>query len=228
MLEKRDDCIVCGNKLSKKRFVYCSDTCHKTRSGEIAHAKRHDRRKKIDDKSCTVCFKIYRPIRSIQECCSVECRNVKKDLYLANRRKKTKQVNCNVCNALFKQRNHLHFNCSSECRRINFAEKERNTLRIRPNRQVEPVSKHEFTHFQLKEYSFDKIVLRQEVEEATVKYLKKNKITRLPDSPAAKVPAVGMTSLSIFGDERVFYEEASFGHLDANLLEMDTNEVDAL
>ena len=217
MLKINDDCLVCGNKLKGKRSVYCSESCYKTRSGELAHAKRHSRRKKIADKNCSICFKIYKPIRSVQECCSVKCRNIKKDLYLANRRKKTKQVNCNVCNALFKQRNHLHFNCSSKCRKINFAEKERNTIRIRPNKQTGPVSKHEFTHFQLKDYSFDKIVLRQELEEATVKYLKKNKITILPDSPATKVPAVGMSSLSIFGDEREFYEEASFGHFDANL-----------
>ena len=228
MFERRKDCIVCGNELKGKRFIYCSDTCHKTRSGEIAHAKIHDRRKKINDKPCEVCFKIYKPIRSVQKCCSVECREVKRDLYLISRRKKIKQIKCKICNKLFKQRNHLHFNCSSDCRKIDFAEKERNTIRIKPTEQIEPVSKHEFTHFQLKNYAFDKILLRQELEEATIKYLKKNKITVLPDSPAAKVPAVGMTSLSIFGDEREFYEEASMGHLDANLLEMDTNEVDAL
>jgi predicted nucleic acid-binding protein len=76
--------------------------------------------------------------------------------------------------------------------------------------------------FQLTIYSPDKILLRQELEEATAKYLKKNKITKLPDSPAVKVPSVGMTSLKIFGDEREFYEEAALGHLDMNLLEMDT------
>ena len=65
------------------------------------------------------------------------------------------------------------------------------------------------------------MALRQELEEATINYLKKNKITVLPDSPAAKVPAVGMTSLSIFGDEREFYKEAALGHVDADLLEID-------
>jgi endogenous inhibitor of DNA gyrase (YacG/DUF329 family) len=221
MLEKRKNCIVCSNKLAGKRFIYCSDTCYKTRLSEIAHAKIHDRRKKIENNSCEICFKIYKPIRFVQKCCSVKCRKIKRDLYLANRRKKIKQVQCTICNKLFKQRNHLHFNCSAECRKIDFKQKERNTIRIRPNRQTGPVSKHEFTHFQLKNYSFDKMLLRQELEEATINYLKKNKITILPDSPASKIPSVGLTSLSIFGDEREFYKEAALGHVDADLLEID-------
>ena len=219
---KRKNCIACGNKLIGRKLAYCSNTCYRTRLSEIAHAKIHERRKKIEYKPCEVCFKIYKPIRSVQKCCSVECREVKRDLYLASRRKKIKQINCNVCNKVFKPRNYLHLNCSPDCRKIDYRQKERNTTRIRPDRQTEPVSKHEFTHFQLKNYSSDKILLRQELKEATVKYLKTNKITKLPDSPAAKVPSVGITSLRIFGDEREFYEEAALGHLDMNLLEMDT------
>ena len=222
MPEGRKDCIVCGNNLAAKRFTYCSDTCYRTRLSEIAHAKIHERRKKIENNSCEICSKIYKPIRSVQTCCSVECRKVKKDLYLASKRKKIKQIKCNICNKIFKPRNHLHLNCSFECKRISYKQKERNTIRIRPNRRAKPVSKHEFTHFQLRNYSFDKVLLRQELEEATVKYLKKNKITKLPDSPSAKIPSVGMTSLKIFGDEREFYEEAALGHLDTDLLEMDT------
>jgi hypothetical protein len=65
------------------------------------------------------------------------------------------------------------------------------------------------------------MLLRQELEEATINYLKKNKITILPDSPASKIPSVGLTSLSIFGDEREFYKEAALGHVDADLLEID-------
>jgi len=222
MPERRKDCIMCSKKLTGKRFVYCSDTCYKTRLSEIAHAKIYARRKKINDNTCEVCSAIYKPIRFVQKCCSVKCRQIKRNLYLANRRKQIKQIQCKICNKLFKQRNHLHFNCSAECRKIDFKQKERNTIRIRPNKQTEPVSKHEFTHFQLKNYSFDKMLLRQELEEATVKYLQKNKITVLPDSPASKIPSVGMTSLSIFGDEREFYKEAALGHVDADLLEVDT------
>ena len=222
MSEKRKNCIACGNKLTGRRLTYCSNTCYRIRLSEIAHAKIHKRRQKIKDNICEICSKIYKPIRSVQTCCSVECRKVKKDLYLASKRKKIKQINCNICNTIFKPRNYLHLNCSAECRKIDFKQKERDTIRIRPNRRVKPVSKHEFTGFQLKNYSFNKIALRQELKEATVKYLKKNKITKLPDSPAAKIPSVGITSLRIFGDEREFYKEASLGHLDTDLSEMDT------
>ncbi len=228
MSKRRETCLVCEKKLTGKRFIYCSETCHSIRSGEIAHDKISLRRKRQADKCCEVCFKIYKPIRHTQRNCSQECRNTAREAFIFSKRKKINKVECQICKRIFKQKNPMHFNCSAKCRKIDFAQKERNTIRIRPNREVEPVSKHEFTHFQLKNYSFDKILLRKQLEEATIKYLKKNKITVLPDSPSAKVPAVGMTSLSIFGDEREFYEEASMGHLDANLLEMDTNEVDAL
>ena len=211
MPKRRKDCIVCGNELKGKRFIYCSDTCHTTRTSEIAHAKVRGRRKKIDDKSCEVCFKTYKPIRSVQKCCSDACREVKRNLYLLSKRKEIKQIECKICNTLFRQRNHLHFNCSDACRQIDFKGKERNTIRIRPTQikenNIQIISA--FTHFQLTNYSFDKALLRQELKEATATYLKKNKITRLPDSPSAKVPAVGMTSLRIFGDEREFYEDAT-------------------
>jgi hypothetical protein len=222
MPEKRKNCIACNNKLTGRRLTYCSNTCYRTRLSEIAHAKIHERRKKIENNSCEICSKIYKPLRSVQTCCSEECREIKKTLYLTSRRKKIKQINCNVCNKVFKPRNYLHLNCSPECRKIDYRQKEQNTIRIRPSRRVKSISKYKSMPFQLTIYSPDKILLRQELEEATAKYLKKNKITKLPDSPAVKVPSVGMTSLKIFGDEREFYEEAALGHLDMNLLEMDT------
>jgi len=219
---KRKNCIACNNKLTGRKLTYCSNTCYRTRLSEIAHAKIHERRKKIENNNCEICSKIYKPLRSVQTCCSEECREIKKTLYLTSRRKKIKQINCNICNKVFKPRNYLHLNCSLECRKIDYRQKERNTTRIRPSRRAKPVSKHELTSSQLKNYVFDKVALRHELKEATIQYLKKNKITKLPDSPASKVPSVGMTSLKIFGDEREFYEEAALGRLDTDLLEMDT------
>ena len=73
----------------------------------------------------------------------------------------------------------------------------------------------------------NKAVLRSEVIDATERFLKAgNKIVRLPDSPSAKVPSVGIRG--VFGDEREFYTEASEGNLDPDLLEMEDNEVAAL
>jgi hypothetical protein len=72
--------------------------------------------------------------------------------------------------------------------------------------------------------------MRNQVIDATERFLKAGKkIERLPDSPAAKVPSVGIRGVWYpFSDEREFYTEASEGNLDPDLLEMEDNEVAAL
>ena len=66
----------------------------------------------------------------------------------------------------------------------------------------------------------DKETLRNQVIDATGRFLHAGKkIEQLPDSPAAKVPSVGVKG--VFSDEREFYEEAALGQLNIHLLEMD-------
>ena len=78
-----------------------------------------------------------------------------------------------------------------------------------------------FTHFDDKkghrrgkphkiEYSSKKVIidkkkLRNEINIATVQYLKNNKIKHLPNSPNAKVPSVRIRELGEISDSQEFY-----------------------
>ena len=68
--------------------------------------------------------------------------------------------------------------------------------------------------------------MRADIKAATKEYLEAgNRITVIPDGPNAKVAALTIRELGWFAEERVFYEEASMGHLDADLTVTEDGEV---
>jgi len=124
------------------------------------------------------------------------------------------------------QKNPQHKNCSPRCRQIDFREKGKNRDKKTKAETKKLIAKgHRFIPSST--IKIDKGTMRNQVIDATERFLKAGKkIERLPDSPAAKVPSVGIRG--VFGDEREFYTEASEGNLDPDLLEMEDNEVVAL
>ena len=224
----RETCLMCETKLPDNRTVYCSEECHIKRTREIAHTKIHLRRTEQVPKSCQVCFKVFTPMKSTQIHCSKECGEISTRNWHKSRAKVLKDIECHICSRVFKQKNLFHKNCSPRCREIDFRNKERERERLK--REMKKEKK-----FEVKKVKFitgvkvkvNKAVLRSEVIDATERFLSAgNKIVRLPDSPASKVPSVGIRG--VFGDEREFYTEASEGNLDPDLLEMEDNELAAL
>jgi len=229
MRVKRKTCLVCNRELSGNRTVYCSETCHITRTRDIAHTKIHLRRKQQGPKTCQVCFKVFTPGKSTQVNCSKECGKVAYDNWFKRKPKQIKEVECQICSRVFMQKNPQHKNCSPRCRQIDFREKEKSReKRIRSKTKKMEVEGHKFVFSPT--VRIDKGTMRNHVIDATERFLKAGKkIERLPDSPAAKVPSVGIRGVWYpFSDEREFYTEASEGNLDPDLLEMEDNEVAAL
>jgi len=216
---KRKNCKVCGNKLPEKRPMYCSDTCRITKAREIAHTKIHLRRKSREPKTCQICFKVFTPSKITQVNCSKECGKVAYNNWFKKKPKQIKEVNCQICSRVFMQKNPQHKNCGPKCRQIDFREKEKSReKRIRSKTKKVKVKSHKFVLGPT--VRIDKETMRNQVIDATGRFLHAGKkIEQLPDSPAAKVPSVGIKG--VFSDEREFYEEAALGQLNIHLLEMD-------
>ena len=223
----RETCLMCETKLPENRTVYCSIECHIKRTREIAHSKIHLRRTKQVPKSCQVCFKVFTPIKSTQINCSKECGEISTRNWHKSRAKVLKDIECHICSRVFKQKNLFHKNCSPKCREIDFREKNREREKLRRKAKKDKVEVKRARFITGVKVKVNKAVLRSEVINATERFLKAgNKIVRLPDSPASKVPSVGIRG--VFGDEREFYTEASEGNIDPDLLEMEDNELAAL
>ena len=223
----RETCLMCKTKLPVNRTVYCSEICHIKRTREIAHSKAHLRRKRQGPKSCQVCFQVFTPMKSTQINCSPECSKLSIENWHKKRVKVLKDVECRICSKVFKQKNLFHKNCSPRCREIDFREKNREREKLRRKAKKENVEVKKVKFVTGVRVKVNKAVLRLEVIDATERFLKAgNKIVRLPDSPSAKVPSVGIRG--VFNDEREFYTEASEGNLDPDLLEMEDNELAAL
>jgi len=71
-----------------------------------------------------------------------------------------------------------------------------------------------------------KAEMRADIIAATKEYLEAGKqINVIPPGPNAKVAALNIRELGWFAEERVCYEEASMGHVDADLTVTEDGEV---
>jgi 5-methylcytosine-specific restriction endonuclease McrA len=74
--DRAEKCLLCGGKLGKGRYKFCSDECERKHyhicTGRISHSE-------ILKKECVICGKAFETWKNRQVCCSEDCRKIYKN-----------------------------------------------------------------------------------------------------------------------------------------------------